>query len=73
GNMAENFNIIFKTTLMLINNEKSYRKSKKSKRLRALMDRQYREKILFFKCFCPVIAGLLDEFLTKLCVEKQLI
>lgn len=48
GNMAENFNMIFKTTLMLINNEKSYRKSKKSKRLRALMDRQYREKILFF-------------------------
>lgn len=48
GNMAENFNMIFKTTLMLINNEKSYRKSKKSKRLRTLMDRQYREKILFF-------------------------
>jgi len=46
GHLAENFNIIFKTALTLINNEKSYKKSKKSKRLRALMDREYREKIL---------------------------
>lgn len=48
GESAENFNLIFKIALLLINNEKSFKKSKNNKRLRAMLDRKYREKILLF-------------------------
>jgi hypothetical protein len=34
--------------LTLINGVKSFRKSKNNKRLRALLDREYREKLLQF-------------------------
>lgn len=46
GHVAENFNMIYKTALMLINKEKSFKRSKKGKKLGALLDRKYREKIM---------------------------
>lgn len=47
-NAAENFNIIIKTALTLINKDKSVKKSKNNKRLKALLNRDYREKVLMF-------------------------
>jgi len=46
GNSAENFNIIIKAALSLIDNEKSLKKTKPLKMLRAALDDKYREKIL---------------------------
>ena len=47
-NSAENFNIILKTALTLINQETTLKKSKNNKRFKALIDKQYREKVLGF-------------------------
>ena len=46
GNSSENFNIVAKLALALIDAEKSIKKSKPIKRLRASIDDSYREKIL---------------------------
>ena len=46
GNSAQNFNIISKTALGLIDNEKTLKISKPMKRLRASIDDNYRELIL---------------------------
>lgn len=46
GNSARNFNIIAKMALSLIDQEKSTKMSKPSKRLRAALDDSYRAKIL---------------------------
>jgi predicted transposase YbfD/YdcC len=46
GNSAQNFNIISKTALGLIDNEKTAKMSKPMKRLRASIDDNYRELIL---------------------------
>jgi predicted transposase YbfD/YdcC len=46
GNSAENFNIISKVALGLIENEKSVKLSKPLKRLRASLNDAYREKIM---------------------------
>jgi predicted transposase YbfD/YdcC len=46
GNSAENFNVIAKVALGLIDNEKSVKLSKPLKRLRAVVDDSYREIIL---------------------------
>ncbi len=46
GNSAENFNIISKVALGLIENEKTEKKSKPLKRLHALLSDSYREKIM---------------------------
>ncbi|WP_185956464.1 ISAs1 family transposase [Changchengzhania lutea] len=48
GNSAENFNLILKMALLLVNKEKTFKKSKNNKRLKALLDREYREKLMFF-------------------------
>ncbi len=48
GPSAENFNLVLKMALLLVNSEKSHKKSKNNKRLRALMDREYRGKLLHF-------------------------
>jgi len=47
-NSAENFNIILKTALTLINKETTLKKTKNNKRFKALIDKQYREKVLGF-------------------------
>ena len=47
-NSAENFNIILKTALTLINKETTLKKSKNNKRFKALINKEYREKILGF-------------------------
>ena len=46
GNSAENFNIITKAALALIENETTLKKSKPLKRLRAALNDNYREKIM---------------------------
>jgi predicted transposase YbfD/YdcC len=46
GNSAENFNIISKVALGLIENEKTTKKSKPMKILNALLNDEYREKIM---------------------------
>ena len=46
GNSAQNFNIISKTALGLIDNEKTAKMSKPMKRLRASIDDKYRELIM---------------------------
>ena len=46
GNSAENFNIINKVALGLIENETTKKKSKPLKRLNALLNDEYREKIM---------------------------
>lgn len=46
GNSAENFNIISKMALGMLDNEKSVKNSKPNKRLMAAYDDNYREKIL---------------------------
>lgn len=48
GNSAENFNIISKIALGIIDNDKSVKNSKPNKRLMAACDDKYREKLL--KC-----------------------
>jgi len=47
GYSALNFNIILKTALTIIEREKSTKKSKPTKRLKAALSDKYREKILF--------------------------
>lgn len=47
-NCAENFNIILKSALTLINQEKTLKKSKNNKRLKALLNQEYREKVFNF-------------------------
>lgn len=47
-NSAENFNVILKTALTLINNETTLKKSKNNKRFKALINEEYREKVLGF-------------------------
>lgn len=47
-NSAENFNIVLKTALTLINHETTLKKSKNNKRFKALINCQYREKVLGF-------------------------
>ncbi len=46
GNVAQNFNIILKVVLGLIVKETTVKKSKKNKRMLAVLDTKYREKIL---------------------------
>lgn len=46
GNSAENFNVISKIVLGLIDNDKSVKNSKPNKRLMAACDDKYREKLL---------------------------
>lgn len=46
GNSVENFNIITKVALNLLDNEKSTKKSKPTKRFKATIDDKYREFIL---------------------------
>ena len=48
GNSAENFNMLIKLALGLIEAEKSKKKSKPIKMLIASIDDSYREKILSF-------------------------
>ena len=48
-NTPENMNIIMKIVLTLINNEQTFKKSKNRKRFNALLNRDYREKVLGFK------------------------
>ena len=48
GYSAENYNIILKTALTMLANDKSKKLSKKSKRLTAALDYKYRETILKF-------------------------
>lgn len=47
-NTPENMNVIMKIILTLINQEQTFKKSKNKKRLKAILDREYREKILGF-------------------------
>jgi len=47
-NSAENFNIILKTALTLVNKETTLKKSKNNKRFKALINKEYREKVLGF-------------------------
>lgn len=47
-NTPENMNVIIKIALTLVNQEQTFKKSKNKKRLKALLDRKYREKILGF-------------------------
>jgi len=47
-NEAENFNIILKSVLCFIMNDKQTKLSKKNKRLKALLDIEYREKLMGF-------------------------
>jgi predicted transposase YbfD/YdcC len=48
GNSAENFNIIAKVALGLLENDQTNKKSKPLKKLNALLDDNYREKIMRF-------------------------
>jgi predicted transposase YbfD/YdcC len=48
GNSAENFNMVTKLSLALLDSENSIKKSKPLKRLRASIDDTYREKIIGF-------------------------
>jgi len=48
-NAPENMNIIMKIVLTLVNQEQTFNKSKNRKRLNALLDRNYREKVMGFK------------------------
>lgn len=48
GYSAENYNIILKTALTMLANDKSKKLSKKSKRMKAALDYKYRETILKF-------------------------
>lgn len=48
GNSAENFNIIFKSALTLLKKEKSLNKSIPQRKFEALINKNYREKLLIF-------------------------
>lgn len=48
GNVAENFNIILKIAMTLLLNDKTPKRSKNNKRLKAALDYKYREKLLNF-------------------------
>ena len=48
GHSAENMNMVMKMAMALLVGETSFKKSKNNKRLRALLDREYREKLLGF-------------------------
>ena len=48
GYAAENFNIILKTAMTLLLNDKTPKRSKNNKRLSAALDCKYREKLLSF-------------------------
>ena len=48
GNVAENFNIILKSVMSLISNDKTKKISKKNKRFNAALDHKYRETLLGF-------------------------
>lgn len=48
GNEAENFNMLLKSTITLLANDKTPKFSKKRKRLQAALDHKYREKLLEF-------------------------
>ena len=48
GYSAENYNIILKTALTMLANDKSKKLSKKSKRMKAALDYKYRESLLNF-------------------------
>jgi len=45
-NSAKNFNIILETALTLINKKTTLKKSKNNKRFKALINKEYREKVL---------------------------
>jgi predicted transposase YbfD/YdcC len=47
-NEAENFNMLLKSTIALLANDKTPKFSKKRKRLQAALDHEYREKLLGF-------------------------
>jgi hypothetical protein len=46
GNAAENLNMMKKIALGMLINEKTYKKSKKRKMKKALLDEEYRELLL---------------------------
>ena len=48
NNEAENFNMLLKSTIALLANDKTPKFSKKRKRLQAALDHEYREKLLGF-------------------------
>ena len=48
GYVAQNINMVMKIALILLNNEKTLKKSKNNKRLNALINREYREKSIRF-------------------------
>ncbi|KAA1241580.1 ISAs1 family transposase [Aquimarina sp. RZ0] len=48
GNSAENFNIIFKSVLTLLKKEKSVNKSISQRKFGALINKNYREKLILF-------------------------
>ncbi len=48
GYASENFNIILKIDMGLLSNDKNSKHSKKAKRLKAAIDKNYREKLLGF-------------------------
>ena len=47
-NEAENFNIVLKSVMVLLSNDKSKKVSKKNKRFKAALNHKYREKLLGF-------------------------
>ncbi|MBI9069437.1 MAG: hypothetical protein JEZ09_19215 [Salinivirgaceae bacterium] len=47
-NEAENFNMLLKSTIALLANDKTPKFSKKRKRLQAALDLEYRENLLGF-------------------------
>ncbi|MGB1284345.1 MAG: ISAs1 family transposase, partial [Polaribacter sp.] len=48
GNAPQNMNLIKKIALSMVDNEKSTKKSKPQKMLKALLDNNYREKLMHF-------------------------
>jgi len=48
GNSAENFNIIFKSALSILKNDKSMEKPLSHKKLEALINKKYRDKLMDF-------------------------
>ena len=48
GNSPENFNLIFKSALSILKNDNSMNKPLSNKKLEALINRKYREKLLQF-------------------------
>lgn len=48
GNSAENFNLIFKSALVMLKNDNSMKKPLSHKKLQVLINKKYREKIMGF-------------------------